>query len=270
MTPGKETDAIVLDCRDQGESDKIVTFFCRQAGRLSGIAKGAKRSKKRFVNKLELFSWLQLTYSLPRHGTLAFIAAAELQSSFLNLRQNVALYNAATVIREFLLMGSSDKDRDNRVFEILLWALQALDDQRPALSIIITFLIRFFEYIGYRPNLSHCYHCGHPLSPQGRYGFNYAIGSIVCATCSSPGSQTITPLSLGTIRLLTDVQNHPLERLHRLQFSTLAEDESLNMLHRYGRQLFQRDIRSWEALKRNDTRQSKEMKKAGNETKPIE
>jgi DNA repair protein RecO (recombination protein O) len=265
MTPEKETDAIVLDCRDQGESDKIVTFFCRQAGRLSGIAKGAKRSKQRFVNKLELFSWLQLTYSLPRHGSLAFIAAAELQSSFLNLRQNVALYNTATVIREFVLMGSNDKDRDNRVFEILLWALQALDDRRPVFPTVIIFLIRFFEYIGYRPDLSRCYHCGHPLSSQERYGFNYAVGSIVCATCSGQGSQATTPLSLGTIRLLTDVQNHPLERLHRLQFSTLAEDESLNMLHRYGRQLFQRDIQSWETLKRNDTRQSRGVKKAGNE-----
>lgn len=252
MTIDKETAAIVLDCRDQGESDKIVTFFCRQAGRLSGIAKGAKRSKQRFVNKLELFSSLYLTYSLPRYGSLAFIAAAELQSSFLNLRKNIALYNAATVIREFILMGTSEKERDDRIFEILLWALQALDEKRPDLAVVVIFLIRFFEYIGYRPDLGHCHHCGHPVSTQKRYGFNYSVGSLVCATCSGYGSPATIPLSHGTIKILTNTQNQPLERLHRLQFSALALDESLTMLHRFGRQLFQRDIHSWEALRKGN------------------
>jgi DNA repair protein RecO (recombination protein O) len=250
MTPEKETAAIVLDCRDQGESDKIVTFFCEQAGRLSGIAKGAKRSKQRFVNKLELFSSLHLTYTLPRHGSLAFIVAAELQTSFLNLRKNIALYNAATVIREFVLVGVSEKERDERIFEILHWALLGLDEKRPCLPLVVIFLMRFFEYIGYRPDLNHCLHCGRPVSAQMRYGFNYTTGCLICATCSGQGFQTIIPLSPGTIKLLSTVQDKPLDRLHRLQFSTLALEESLNMLHRFGRQLFQRDIHSWEALRR--------------------
>jgi DNA repair protein RecO (recombination protein O) len=246
--PDKETAAIVLDCRDHGESDKIVTFFCQQAGRLSGIAKGAKRSKRRFVNKLELFSSLHLTYSLPRHSGLAFIAAAELQSSFLNLRKNIDLYNAATVIREFVLIGTSEKERDDRVFEILHWALQSLDKKRPHLTVVIHFLIRFFEYIGYRPDLLHCHHCGQLVAAQQRPGFNYIAGCLVCESCSSHGFQTTVPLSPGTIKLLANAQDQPLERLHRLQFSIQAQDESLDMLHRYGRQLFQRDIHSWGAL----------------------
>ncbi len=247
--PEKETAAVVLDCRDHGESDKIVTFFCEQAGRLSGIAKGAKRSKRRFVNKLELFSSLYLTYSLPRHGSLAFIAAAELQSSFLNLRKNITLYNAATVIREFVLIGTSEKERDDRVFEILHWALQSLDKKRPPQTVVILFLIRFFEYIGYRPDLLHCHHCGQSVAAQQSAAFNYIAGCLVCEICSSHGFQTTVPLSLGTIKLLANAQNQPLERLHRLHFSLQARNESLDMLHRYGRQLFQRDIHSWEALR---------------------
>jgi DNA repair protein RecO (recombination protein O) len=125
-----------------------------------------------------------------------------------------------------------------------------LDEKRPHLSIVVIFLIRFFEYIGYRPDLSHCLHCSRPVSAQGRYGFNYTTGCLIGATCSSQGFQTMIPLSPGTIKLLTTVQHQPLDRLHRLQFSTLALEESLNMLHRFGRQLFQRDIHSWEALRR--------------------
>ena len=249
MSPlAKDTEAIVLDCRDHGESDKIVTFFCLDAGRLAGIAKGANRSKRRFVNKLELFSSLQLTYSLPRQGGLVFIAAAELQSSFLNLRNEIGLYNAATVIREFVLIGTSERERDTRVFDLLLWALNELDRKRPPFTVVILFLIRFFEYVGYRPDLLHCHHCGQSAEVQRRGGFNYVAGGLVCEACSSDGSQTTVPLSPGTIKLLLNAQNQPQERLHRLQFSAQAQDEALNMLHHYGRQLFQRDIHSWEAL----------------------
>lgn len=53
--PELESDALVLHCRDHGESDKIITLLTKNAGKFSGIAKGANRSKKRFVNKLELF-----------------------------------------------------------------------------------------------------------------------------------------------------------------------------------------------------------------------
>ena len=80
-----ESAAIVLDCRDHGESDKIVTFFCRDIGRITGIAKGAKRSKKRFVNKLEIFSSLCIQHTLPQNGRLAFIAEAELLDGFITL-----------------------------------------------------------------------------------------------------------------------------------------------------------------------------------------
>ena len=243
--PAQETAAIILDCRDHGESDKILTFFCLDAGRLSGIAKGAKRSKKRFVNKLELFSLLHLSYIPPRQGGLALIQAAELESSFLNLRKNIDLYYAANIIREYVLMGISEGERDTEVFNLLHWALHSLDCRRSGLSVVVIFLLRFFDYIGYKPDLLHCHHCGAAVSTAPTQSFNYMTGGLVCRNCTIHGSQTTLSVALGTIRLLSDVQALPLARLHRLQFSTQTLDESLVLLHRYGRKLFQRDIHSW-------------------------
>jgi DNA repair protein RecO (recombination protein O) len=55
------THAIVIRVSNYGESDKIVTFFTRDFGKIKGIAKGARRSRKRFQNALDLFSHLRLT-----------------------------------------------------------------------------------------------------------------------------------------------------------------------------------------------------------------
>ena len=53
--PSFTTHAIVIRSINYGESDKIVTFFTKDFGKLKGIAKGARRSKKRFQNALGSF-----------------------------------------------------------------------------------------------------------------------------------------------------------------------------------------------------------------------
>jgi DNA repair protein RecO (recombination protein O) len=55
MPAEESTPAIVLRARDYADSDRIVTLLTRDAGKLSGIAKGAKASRHRFERKLEPF-----------------------------------------------------------------------------------------------------------------------------------------------------------------------------------------------------------------------
>lgn len=245
----KESAAIVLDCHDHGESDLIITFYCQGIGRMTGIAKGAKRSQKRFVNKLELFSSLSLRYTQAKTSNLAFIVEAELLESFLRLRQSMPLYMAATVIRELTLAATRDLEGDDGLFSLLQWALQALDSQRPALTVLVLFQIKFFELIGYRPNLGSCLRCDQPFGAVRDYGFDSRAGSIVCRPCQGElGQAAIVPLSRGTIKFLDSAQNQPLGRLHRLHLSRSGLHEALSLLYHYGRHLLQREIYSLKSL----------------------
>lgn len=64
MTPrtGAERvlDGVVVRMTNYGESDRIVEFLTREEGRVSMIARGARRSKKRFGGALDVFSRLQI------------------------------------------------------------------------------------------------------------------------------------------------------------------------------------------------------------------
>src|SRR6202166_2426615 len=76
--PAEEvTPAIVLRTRDYLESDRIVTLCSEQAGKLGGIAKGAKASRRRFEHKLEPFSHVMLYFRRRPQGQLVFITRAE-------------------------------------------------------------------------------------------------------------------------------------------------------------------------------------------------
>ena len=72
----ESTPAIVLRTREYGESDKIVTVLSRAAGKFSGIAKGGKRSQRRFPGTLEIFSHVTLDYKRRPHSERAFLDRA--------------------------------------------------------------------------------------------------------------------------------------------------------------------------------------------------
>ena len=214
----KETDAIVLNCTEHGESDVIVTLFCQDVGRLSAIAKGAKKSKKRFVNKLEFFSFLHITYQQKANRSLAFLAEADLHTSFLHIRQNLELYSIASVIREFLLIGVRENEPDLHIFRLSLWALHNLDQRQPPMTVLSLFLIRFYDHVGYRPDLQTCAHCGSLVSSK--------IATVLIPPAEELSVRAVFliynkgfPLSHGTIKMLRSAQDQPFERLHRLKMS---------------------------------------------------
>lgn len=242
-----ETEALVLSTTEHGESDQIVTFFTQDSGRLTAIAKGAKKSKKRFVNKLEQFSFLRIVYQQKSASKLAFLLEAELHTSFIGLRTNIRLYNAASVIREFLLIAIKDGEPEKKVFQLSLWALHCLNQNQPSESILVLYLLRLFDYIGYRPNLECCNRCNSEIHQEQTYRFDSSSGGLICANCF-PGSIPRKPIFHGTIKILKSGQDQPIDKLHRLKITGQILQESLRLLHNYGSQIFQKDIVSWKSL----------------------
>ncbi|MEE4314403.1 MAG: DNA repair protein RecO [Desulfofustis sp.] len=240
--------AVVLDCLDHGESDKIVTFFCRDIGKLSAIAKGAPRSKKRFVNKLELFSFLQITCSQSAPDRLAVLTEADLINGFIGLRQSFTAYQAASIVRECILLASGEKQRDDQLFQLLLWTLHALNNRDGQKAVIALFLIKLFDCIGYRPDFSLCQRCSTPW-PSGQQGlFSPLTGGLICPACLAVAEAGGRRLSAGTIQTIAMVQRQPPTRLNRCKIGRAVLTETLDCMHQYGRHLFQRELTSWKWL----------------------
>ncbi len=242
-----ETAAIVLDYQDHGESDKIITFFCERLGRLTGIAKGAKRSKKRFVNKLEIFSSLIIRHTLPQNNQLAFIAEADLLDSFLSIRTNYLCFTRATIIREIVLLATKEQGGDDDLYPLLHWALSNLNTLSGADATLILFLTRFFANIGYRPNLTTCIRCGKELGKNRTFFFCVEDGGVLCNNCQNKSRNNI-PLSCGTLRSLDMALKEPLSRLHRLKLTQQNYKEAIVFFSMYAKELFQREIVSWQFL----------------------
>ncbi len=240
----KQTKGVVIKVTDHGESDKIVTFYCPELGRLTGIAKGAKRSKKRFVNKLELFSLLNIVFATNRYSSLVRVDRAELLQSHPAIPHHFQSYAGAMLICELLLNWSRENDGDQRLFRLLLWSLEQLDNQQSAAGIIIIFYSRMLGISGYKPQFGGCLGCG-KLSPDvAPFSFRPSRSGIICRRCS-PEKRIINPVAINTAKLMRLVAELPLEKVSRLQFSAASQAEALALLRVYGNFLLQREISSW-------------------------
>jgi len=245
----ERSQAVVLDVMDHGESDKIVTLYTPAAGKLAGIAKGAKRSRKRFVNKLEIFSWLDLIYNTRRSSSLVMLDEADLLDPFIALRQEYDLYAAASLVSQLVLYWTRENDPDPDLFALLLDALRNLSRQGDPLRTLVLFHIRLLTLAGYQPHLEGCMTCGR-LDPGGApFVFHAGRGGMLCRFCHGPGGGLVVPLSLATARLLHSAQHLPPDRLGRLRFAAPSLREAAILLRKYGENLLQRELAAWKYIR---------------------
>lgn len=239
---------LVLDSYDYGEADKIVVFFCQDVGRISALARGAHRSKKRFVNKLEIFTFLQITYSKSRAGSLFMLDEAELVNSFISLRTDLTCYRVASIIREYMLLTTRETSDDDQLFQLALWALHSLNTGIDQKQVLALFMIKLFDVLGYRPDFSVCQSCGTRPASHEEVLFNVQGGTMICKNCSAGHDQRRRLLAAGTTMMISAVQQQPVFRLNRFKPSGTVLEQILDCSYNYSRHLFQRDIHSWKAL----------------------
>ncbi|MGB5686373.1 MAG: DNA repair protein RecO [Candidatus Electrothrix sp.] len=245
------TECIVLKNVDLGESDKIITLYSPDIGRFAVIAKGAKRSQKRFVNKLEEFSLLDISYRPAKHNRLHFLSEAELKEAFLSLRTNWQRYCAATLANELVLRCTGEHDPDSRIFSLLHWLLEALHHGASPLPTVVFFHLHLLDACGYRPRLKHCANCS--CSPDKNRGLNFALqpsnGTLLCSQCNGNPDRSRFTLSLQSLKFLQTAQGMTTKQVHRLQMPKNVTSECLHVLHSYSKYLLQCDIHSWNFLR---------------------
>ena len=231
---GFSTDGIVLKRIDYGDHDLIVTFFTVSMGRISVMAKNAKKSVKRFAGALEPFSAMNLECTWPkRKNTLPILNNVELSNPFSKIRTNTAKTGYACYWLELVNAWMEEGKTQAGLYELLYYVLAALDSgtmEKEILSLL--FQIRFMNLSGFTPDLTCCGTCATPLDEirQQRITFDFAEGQLVCGRCGKKAMRrhAIT-VSKGTLKQLFWINNSDLQRAERLRFSpcTVREGEAL-------------------------------------------
>jgi len=213
----RKTLALVAKSVDYGESDRIITFFTLEFGKLSAIAKGAKRSRKRFLGSLELFCLIELLFSEKKEQNLAMIDQINVRHFYRKIREDLRKFAYASFFLELILEFTAERQRLSSVFNLLVKLLNYLESRDFDEKDFIIFQVKFLSLLGYEPNFQSCYICKKRLA-EGRAYFSPADGSSVCPICMY-GHHPLLPLSMEALRILQRSREIPLEEMNHLSLS---------------------------------------------------
>ena len=187
----KKTEAIILRTKDLGESDLLVTFFSSLYGNLKGVAKGARRSSKRFVNSLSTFSLVDVEFRERRSGDLVWVESCELLDGFPGIRSDYNLLLWASYMVEMTEMLFPSNVPSSEMFQLLRFGLGSISKRHNFDESVVVFEARALKIGGFGINLSRCARCGRRYTGQGRALFHPQSGSIVCLACEK--ESVVTP-----------------------------------------------------------------------------
>ena len=199
----ERTPAVVLRSRVHGESDKIVTFLTQNWGKITGIAKGAKRSRRRFVNVLEPFTQVHLRFRPSRSEELAFIFSCDLIRSFVRPSRDLQRFALASYVVELIDAMVAGRESGPETYELLLHGLAVLEEQESLSPLFLpVFELLLLTHTGYGPHLTSCQQCGLSLVVEEKpLPFSSSLGGLLCLNCRGRGGSTLL-LSPATLRLL--------------------------------------------------------------------
>lgn len=150
---------------------------------MSVLAKGARRSKKRFAGALEPFSLLRVEIAASRGG-LARLESATIQRAFPKLLGNLARMTAAGAMLGLVRELTPDAMADPDAFEDTVQLLAALDSgEIPERALSVCFQLQQLSRAGFSPRLHACGACGKQPQPGRATDFDARRGYIVCQAC---------------------------------------------------------------------------------------
>ncbi len=202
----EKTTAIVIRLVDFSESSCVVTLFTRDFGKISGLAKGARRPKSAFESALDLLAVCRIVFLHKSSDTLDLLTEAKLERRFRSATRDLSRLYAGYYIAELLNDLTDHGDPHPELFDAAVAALQALDGEGQTMAIVARFELSLLRYVGHLPELENCVECGAPMANVGRVSFGQQSGGVLCQRCRA-GKRQIVSVSVEVLALLRTLAN---------------------------------------------------------------
>lgn len=233
---------IVVGGLDYGEADRIVTLLTRERGRLKGIARNAKKSRRRFGAALDLLTKVEVRFVERAGADLARLEGCDVVDAYAGLKEDLGRLTTGSYAAELAREAAPDEERSEALFDLLDAFLRRLARGPFDPGLVRQFEVRALAVLGWRPELGRCAVCGAPLPEDRPVAFSPARGGAVCASCGGPREWVLSP---GTRRMLEAALAG-----QRVAFTPAALEESDGPIAAFVERHLGRRLRSRELLGR--------------------
>ena len=197
--PAVRSLALVIRAYDVFETSTVATLFTRELGKVSGLAKGARRLKSPMQGGLDLLGISDIVLLHKGTEALDLIIEAVATERFDSLRLNLPALYAGYYIAELLADLTDFHDPHPRLFDAAIVTLRHLGDSSLRTSRLFRFELACLRELGLMPSLDECAGCGREVAAVGEsFAFGLATGGVLCPDCR-PGQPHVATLSGPTL-----------------------------------------------------------------------
>ena len=210
---------VVIKTQDYRENDKLVWLYTDNLGKITMIAKGAKKSKSKFfANTIPLCYG---EYLLFKGKSLFVLQEGKINNSFQGLLDNLDKLTYSSYVCELIDIALVEGEKNIQVFKEFLTTLYLLNTD----ALDYELLIRYFELkllkaTGYGLNLDNCVCCGKKINVS-----NYIDVSNFGGICESCIRENGMYLSKGAYNSLKFLINTSPDKIYRLKISNDIKKE---------------------------------------------
>lgn len=202
----KQSEALILRTYPFHEADLLVTLFTRAEGKVRGVAKSAKRSKRRFGGALEPLTHVVAHWEEKEKQELARLDSCDVIASPLATEVTYPRVVALSYVAEVIDQLLPDHEPSDDIFRLALSVIRRL--QGDSLWMPLTYFdLWMVRLIGLLPDLSHCMACGATLNGSRAY-FHALADGLLCARDKRLAS---TEISADSRALAAEMFRAPLE-----------------------------------------------------------
>ncbi|WP_042223427.1 DNA repair protein RecO [Oceanobacillus manasiensis] len=168
----------VIKTTDYGETHKIVTIFSKNAGKISVLAKGAKKPKSRMAAVTQPFIYGEFFVYL--NSGLSTLQQGEVIHSLRRIREDIVRTAYAAYISELLDKLMDQKSPDINIYDEFDHTMHWIADKEDPIIPIMMLELKLFQKGGFAPTVDRCANCGQKRNP---YAFSIHEGGLLCRQC---------------------------------------------------------------------------------------
>ncbi|WP_040207958.1 DNA repair protein RecO [Neobacillus jeddahensis] len=194
----QKCEGIVIRVTDYGETNKIITIYTREWGKIGVMARGAKKPKSRLSSITQLFTH---GYFLVQRGSgLGSLQQGEIITSLRAIGEDIFLTAYASYIVELTDKCTEDSKPNPFHFELLYQTLNYMNEGYEADILMNIYEMKMLNVMGLYPILNQCSVCGRT---DGHFSFSVREGGFICHRCldKDPYHFKLSPASVKLLRI---------------------------------------------------------------------
>ncbi len=204
----EQTEAIVLRLIEFSETSLIATLYSRDLGRISAIAKGARRPKSPFDGALDLLAVCRIVVICKSSDALDLLTEAKLQRRFRAASRSLLRLNCGYYVAEVLrLWTDSGATASHPLYDLTLRTIAAIDGTEDPLFAVLRFELTGLRILGHAPATRDCVGCGTRVdTAAARIPFAYHMGGVLCPACR-PRQREVASIRREVLQACTRLQD---------------------------------------------------------------